>query len=1665
MKRSLLTMMSACVICAAVSAQSIDAVRAYTEILPSTRYNASAVWTAEVCVFNSGLNYFDRRNSQYYNQVWGTPEKDFSNNEWFMVNYSTERTYEEWSTETSPFCNEGNEAQYGRTPFVWAEESVIADVYLRRTFTTTLSLDGDVYLACGHDDAPAEWYLNGVQVAMVEDGWDVNEYRKLSNAQKALIKTDGSENVLAVHVHNNYGGSLADCGLYMTDSNDDGDGDGDGDGDDNENGLQLGYITPWDGKTLFCPERHYNGEWPVLCQAAAGDVYTVTLPNATNGAGEAQIHFRTPINLDAGHSYAFNMNLKMTESGDNVLNAQVTLADDYGEAGSQSVRMIRGRSNQVSFNISSTDINNLRLTVDAGGNSDNTVLEISDISLRDETENKEIWQGSAFYNLYYYAPYGSRTADPYMAGTTASEAWTLPDFDDSLWDDTTMPIGNYGFIREVQTIWPGGDYNNYWIRRTFNLDKVDNTSGYTLNLCHDDSYVLYVNGHFIATAEDWTVGKDTEDFEIPSSYLREGKNVIAVYQKQNVGGKFFDCGLTITPNAHEPFDTSDPTALVANELMVGNIDEFIDYSFNYGAWLELYNPTDQSVNIGGIYLSDDPSNLKKAMLPVNYGVIKPHGYKVIYFDHNAADGVYGKTADRQIGFQLDEEGGMLYVSNQDGTPFIEMPYPEAVSRCSYARKTDGTGDWSFTGDPSLGKSNNESDFASQRLEEPTVSEDSQLFTAPVSVSVGFPSTATLRYTTDGSAPTKTSAVSEDGQFDISETTTLRLRLFQKGMLPSPVVTRTFIQRDQDYYLPVIALSTANDNLYGDSIGIYVQGVNGVEGHGGPGGVRYNLNMDWERPVNVEYITPDGKMAVNQEAEMSIMGGWSRLYAPSSFKLKARNLYDGKKQFDHQFFPLKPYNKYKVIAVRNGGNDNDSPQHGRIKDAIIQQPLLSSGIYVDCQDYQPAHVFFNGRYIGMLSLREPSTKFYGTANYGYDKDNMDAFEYSNGYFQKAGDDTAFREWVDLSSQVSSPDKYEEYRQKVDVDEFINYIAAITYIGSSDWICNSNNSKGFRSRDDGKFHMVLFDVDWGFSNPRALSQLLNSYANDLIRIFRNSLANDEFKRQFIDSYCLMGGSVYTPQRVTAIADSIAHLIEPALALEDKQPWTSYNELVPRMVSSSERETRIQTLRECMQLGEGMKMKLQANIPEAQLRLNGLNVPLAKFDGTVFAPFTLEASAPAGYNFKGWRSNVTAETVLTAKGDEWEFNDQGSLDDTDWKTAASVSGWSSGPQPIGYGKDDIATQATAYHPTYYLRKTVTLDEEPYDDDEFTMNYAADDGWVVYVNGTEAARYLMPEGPTSYETFATTYADGNPDRGSVTLPANLFHKGENIIAVDLHNNKMDSSDIYWNVDIVQKKSGGSLTYSGRTYEITEDEDQDITAVFEPIDDSYLVYAGATPVVINEVSAANTIFANDYNKRNDWIELYNTTSEPVDVNGMFLSDNPSQPRKYQITSDGADGPVNTVIPAHGHLVVWADKVDPLWQLHTNFKLGNNDDECVVLTAADGSWKDQITYVAHAGEESVGRYPDGGKRVFLMTRPTIAAQNQLTTYSEWLYGQDEDFDPTTGINDNGNVIINGNDNGNIVSTEYFTADGIRINKPQQGINILRITYSNGTVETRKIMKR
>lgn len=184
-------------------------------IIPASRYTPDQRWQADVWIVNTGINYYgsyDAGNG-VYNHVWGYPSVDGNGRFWYDPDYtltSGKATRDEYYNGTSDIKWQRMESPFDTGK--WAEADQMADIYLRRKFTLDEIPSGHVFLACGHDDGPAEFYINGTLVCSIPDGWLEDEVMLLSEEQKALLKT--GENLFAVHVHQNWGGSFADCGLY-----------------------------------------------------------------------------------------------------------------------------------------------------------------------------------------------------------------------------------------------------------------------------------------------------------------------------------------------------------------------------------------------------------------------------------------------------------------------------------------------------------------------------------------------------------------------------------------------------------------------------------------------------------------------------------------------------------------------------------------------------------------------------------------------------------------------------------------------------------------------------------------------------------------------------------------------------------------------------------------------------------------------------------------------------------------------------------------------------------------------------------------------------------------------------------------------------------------------------------------------------------------------------------------------------------------------------------------------------------------------------------------------------------------------------------------------------------------------------------------------------------
>ncbi|MCX7611021.1 MAG: lamin tail domain-containing protein [Ignavibacterium sp.] len=139
--------------------------------------------------------------------------------------------------------------------------------------------------------------------------------------------------------------------------------------------------------------------------------------------------------------------------------------------------------------------------------------------------------------------------------------------------------------------------------------------------------------------------------------------------------------------------------------------------------------------------------------------------------------------------------------------------------------------------------------------------------------------------------------------------------------------------------------------------------------------------------------------------------------------------------------------------------------------------------------------------------------------------------------------------------------------------------------------------------------------------------------------------------------------------------------------------------------------------------------------------------------------------------------------------------------------------------------------------------------------------------------------------------------------------------------------------------------------------------------------------VVINEFMASNTTIPDPAGQFDDWIELFNNTASPINLGGMYLSDDPANPMKWQF-------PSNTFIGANAFLIVWADEDTGQAGLHANFALSANG-EHIRLSAGNGSVIDSVTFGPQIANISMARIPNG-TGPFVQTLPTFNSINVLS---------------------------------------------------------------------------
>lgn len=732
-------------------------------------------------------------------------------------------------------------------------------------------------------------------------------------------------------------------------------------------------------------------------------------------------------------------------------------------------------------------------------------------------------------------------------------------------------------------------------------------------------------------------------------------------------------------------------SVVINEVMPLNKGLIQAGDGGFSGFIELYNASDEAVDLEGFGLSDDPQEPFRWIFPAMR--IEPSGYITIWTS--------GK--DRQVdeksahaNFRLRANDNIAVLTSPTLAWRTALVFGHMNENISYGRLPDGSDTLYWFDGCTAGDSNNSEPLTEgeqgQRLDTPTFTLPAGFYEEDTSVELSCKDGAQIRYTFDGSEPSMDSALYKEPFLltKRAEPYVIRVRAYKSGYPKSNTVTETFFVDGGiygRYDIPVISISTSPANLFDYETGIYVPGkVNGdwLAAHpetAGARGLPANYNQEgklWERPAYLELFSPQGKPCISQGIGIRTHGGYSLDQPNKCLSLLADSDYDIRNIFAYDFFSegTGAFMPLSGVILRNSATD---AKYSLFRDALIQS--LADPEKLDLQASCPCIAYINGEYYGIYNIRTLYNANYLARKYGFNAEDVVIVKNPTGSIGDevqegfAGDEFPYAELISFieSADMRKPENYAYVQTQIDIDNYIEYIILQIYCGNNDWL--ANNVRIWRKRtgtydpqapygQDGRWRWLVYDLDTGFGlfyNSYEENSLANATAvgsekwyngDEFTVMLRTLLTNEEFKIKFILRFSDLLNTAYNAEAVRRRLDSLLEIYLPYVPQHILR-WNLHHGSMERYLSEIERmRTFVQNrpnavrnhIRDYFGLSKVNRLEISVS-GEGSVRLNTLllGAESQQFTGFYFSdiPITLEAVPAKGFRFAGWEGTAVTES----------------------------------------------------------------------------------------------------------------------------------------------------------------------------------------------------------------------------------------------------------------------------------------------------------------------------------------------------------------------------------------------------------------------------------------
>ena len=689
--------------------------------------------------------------------------------------------------------------------------------------------------------------------------------------------------------------------------------------------------------------------------------------------------------------------------------------------------------------------------------------------------------------------------------------------------------------------------------------------------------------------------------------------------------------------------------LVINEFLASNQNVNVDEDGEPSDWIEIYNSSDEEIDLLGYTLTDKAEQRRQWVFPAMK--LEPHAHLLIW----ASQKDRKDPKALHTNFKLGAGGEFLGLFSPSGSAVDTLTFPAQSEDVAYGRFPDGDPSFFFLQIPTPGQVNQHSsgDEASLSFSKPEGIYSNSITVALVTNAAG----GEIRYTLTGDEPTTASPLYA-GPLALAKTVVLRGRVFVNGSPMSAIATRTYVINDLPR-LPVLSVVTAPANLWDPNFGIYVNPLQ--EGR------------DWERPAHLALIE-DGMTKFALPMGLRIHGGSSRETEKKNFRVYFRNEY-GAGTLRHRVFAEKEIDRFEslVLHAPSGDQPTGSTKFTLIDDAITHSLWREIGGNISA--LRPVSLYLNGEYWGIYWIREHVNDQYVMANFGVT--DMDLLRTGGDYNSaelpevRAGDAEFWRETYAYfaSYYFGNSDTYELAKSKyINFEHFVDY--NIINIMGANWDWPHNNHDRFSDRGgDRRWRWIMWDTGAAWNHAAPDHPTLEWATRDRVRIdihgrdsegklwstmmLRRLLENEEGRRYFINRFADLLNTLLAADNVQEHITRLSEWIRPEMPREmDRWGWHDYEQWdrnlqnVRSFVWQREGIQRDQIIDKFGLSGTAQITILPAS-GAGQITLNTIVLDSLPWQGTYFrdVPITLQATPAAGYTFLRWSDDsLPASPIIT-------------------------------------------------------------------------------------------------------------------------------------------------------------------------------------------------------------------------------------------------------------------------------------------------------------------------------------------------------------------------------------------------------------------------------------